>query len=299
MLFFKLYWSYNASANQIDMAISCQVSDPGYCGIGLSQNGSMIYGNGTDAIIVSPDGNGSYALDFFMTAQYEPGNGSCPLGVCADTDTVGCSNNVFNVSGQRVGSYILVQFSRPISASDACDSAIDVTGMSNYTLIWAWGNGTLPASILTHLITDRGTYAGPRFPWNLGSTSGTTGRLTTGIASTTGVASTTGAASTTTTSMSSTTGGDVICGNSTCSTLNSCETPTCSVDEGVLLCTYPLLANGTDCKQIDSGNNYCYTGTCQAGICQFSQICAQASSSSLVTVPIVVVLLMLASILHW
>jgi len=287
------------------MAISCLVNDPGYCAIGFSVNGSMIYGNGTDAIVVSPDTNGSSeALDFFMTAQLEPGNGSCPLGVCPDSDTLNCVNNVFNVTGNRLGMYIVVQFSRPIMASDTCDRTIDVNGITNDSLIWAWGNGTLPASILTHSILNRGAYSGaggPRFPWNFGSTGSatTTGSLTTALMTTTGIMTTTGNAASTTASMSTsgTTSGSIVCGNMSCSTSNPCETPTCSVYAGTLLCTYPNKADNTNCTQIDSGNNYCYTGACQTGICQFAAICAQTASSSRVAVPIVVLLLIMGLIL--
>lgn len=62
-------------------------------------------------------------------------------------EVVDCTNNAANVTGFRDGEYIVLEFTRPLIASDTCDRPVSNT---LYVLV-AWGNGHVPNTIQEHL----------------------------------------------------------------------------------------------------------------------------------------------------
>jgi len=197
--YFRFYWTIDELNGILHAAMVCQQTDPGWCGVGWSLLGSMI---GSDAVIGSVfPGNSVIIQDYFLAQQTPPGNGTCPNGVCPDTTNNGtCINDVYNTTGRRVGQYMVLEFSRPVSTSDpvTCDLDIPISDNTQYILC-AFGTGYAPNDINRH--TDR--LANASFDWQppytttsfLTTAGMTTGGLTTGVppaVPTTGVQVTTG-----------------------------------------------------------------------------------------------------------
>lgn len=76
------------------------------------------------------------------------GNGTCPNAVCSEQmpEVVECDNNVNTVGGFRQGEHIVLEFTRPLAASDSCDRAVNE---DDWILI-AWGPGFVPMEIQEH-----------------------------------------------------------------------------------------------------------------------------------------------------
>jgi len=146
------------------MAIVCTTVSGGYCGIGWSDVGSMV---GSDAVIgsVSPT---PAIEDYILHQQTPPIAGSCPNAVCPESLPVfagNCSNNVQNVSGSAINGYIVLEFSRPINASDSCDKDV-----KDGAIIWSAGSGAVPVGIIQHSFRDFIAYVpgdpnNPGFVW--------------------------------------------------------------------------------------------------------------------------------------
>jgi hypothetical protein len=176
--FFQLYWTINEQTSTFQGAIVCQQVSPGWCGIGWSEFGSMI---GSDAVLgsIEDDNVTATIMDFDLRAQTPPGNGTCPNAVCADSAP--CADDVSNTSGRREGEYMVLEFDRPIAASDACDKPVPIN-VTDQFVIYGWGAGLVPIGVLRH--SDRGF---AQFDWQ--PPYDTTGALTTGGLTTSAVTS--------------------------------------------------------------------------------------------------------------
>jgi len=253
--YFEIRWTVNETQNIISLAVICT---PGpsfntWCGIGFSAGAAMI---GSDAIIGSVDQDGTTALvfDFFLRDKQTPSTGLCPNAVCSDLQqngTFDCNNDVTNAIGSRSGSYMVLEFQRPLNATDVCDSTIQYATQTQ-ALIWAWGNGLAPLNMAQHVYRD----VRPNFNWVLGvSTTGSVPAVTTGEFD--------------------------LCYGIDCSTNNTCKDASCTLSGGNPICSYTDLVDGTACEVIGP---YCYTGTCQSGICNYEaeQVCPDASTASFI-----------------
>lgn len=67
------------------------------------------------------------AVDFQIRGRLTPSFQACALraAVCPD-DNLGCNNDVELISAASVGRYSVLEFRRPLAASDQCDSAINL-----------------------------------------------------------------------------------------------------------------------------------------------------------------------------
>jgi len=153
-----------------------------YCAIGINTAYAMY--PGADSIIGSLgiDNQTPQVYDFVLNNNVEPANASCPNSVCQDSNPAmgTCRDNVMNAKASRNGEYLLVEFDRPLLASDSCDKNVTLDEQSDYFL-WAMGFGIAP-SVHIHVAAA----IVPYFYWNAPiPTTGavTTRSLTTGVTS--------------------------------------------------------------------------------------------------------------------
>jgi len=139
--YYKLYWQPEGDGVNMRFAIVCTLG--GWCGVGWSSTGEMV---GSDAIIGSIGSQGLVVRDFILNAQETPSN--CPSAVCPDDhpNITGCQNNAMNISGFNVANYMVLEFIRPLKASDPCDKDIPQMG----TLIFSIGPGEVPTTMEQH-----------------------------------------------------------------------------------------------------------------------------------------------------
>jgi len=144
--YLELQWNINLQANSLEAAVICRIigSTVEYCAIGFSATGSMI---GSDAVI----GSLGSVNDFQLNQQRRPetGNTNCPSAVCVDSVLSGCTDNVFNKTTSSTNGYLIVEFARPLNASDSCDRSITYQGVQDH-LIWSMGMGSAPSGIQQH-----------------------------------------------------------------------------------------------------------------------------------------------------
>jgi len=192
-LFYGLY--YSIRLNSIDIGVVCDVSTEspiGWCGFGISLSGMMFGANGeiSDAVIGYVDDNGVFSIgDFVIKGRNPPFSCQFTPSVCLDTfGGSNCTNNVVSRSGRRQGNYLIMEFTRPLAASDSCDVAINFS--SNF-IIYVIGNaadtGTFPDTIISH---DQRAFANTALTFIPPATTGS-GGVTTGAVVTSGVAMTT------------------------------------------------------------------------------------------------------------
>jgi len=107
--------------------------------------------------------NGTVSIeDFILNATIPSSNGTCPMGVCPESTLAEpCVNNVYNTTGQYVNGWTVLEFKRPINASDACDRDV-----ADGAIIWAIGPGTAPYGLQMHSFRDNTNITtGTPFVW--------------------------------------------------------------------------------------------------------------------------------------
>lgn len=123
---YNLYYSYGPG--YIYLGIVADTGDTtGYTSFGVNTVGQMI---GSDAAIGTNFAAPSID-DFDLKGKSSStSNTFCLNGigaVCIDTDvgsggvSIGCQDNILNKTVTRVGTYLILQYARPIAASDSCD----------------------------------------------------------------------------------------------------------------------------------------------------------------------------------
>jgi len=209
--YYVLY--YTVAGSSIHLGIVADTGYPtGWAAFGISTDtGAMV---GSDAVIGWNDAQGVALAEDFTLKNTFPPNTPC-VGVCPDSSQSGCSNQVTAVSGRRDGNYLVVEYTRPLAASDTCDNAIVLDQPTNvvYSVGAVAGSATWPYNPRQHILrTDTvgvdllnvitftasvaTTGAQPTEATTTGGASGTTGSVTgtTGAHVTTGVTpATTGA----------------------------------------------------------------------------------------------------------
>jgi len=233
--YFAIY--YSVRFPDIFFGVVCD-SGLGWCGLGASYSGIMVGQNQSipfqsDVMIGAVTSGGVLQIgDFVIRGRNSPSLCSSFPGVCLDTGS-GCTNNVVAINGSIASNfYTVIEYKRPLAASDSCDVPI-IPNADNF-FIYAIGDSvgaSFPNNVQAHSIhgpsnfiihiqapisTTMGvTTQGVATP-TTGTAANTSGiRVTTGAAvgSTTGVAiaSTTGVAiaSTTGAAIASTTGSAV------------------------------------------------------------------------------------------
>lgn len=121
--FFALY--FNVRDSEVDLGIVCYAPNAGsWCAFGHNtQVRTMI---GADVVIGYVDENGvPYAEDFKLFDKLPPSK-PCRNAVCPDRTQVGCKNNAVLRTGSRVDDYLVIEYTRPINASDACDLTLPI-----------------------------------------------------------------------------------------------------------------------------------------------------------------------------
>eukprot|EP01118_Nematostelium_gracile_P005939 TRINITY_DN1894_c0_g1_i1.p1 TRINITY_DN1894_c0_g1~~TRINITY_DN1894_c0_g1_i1.p1 ORF type:complete len:538 (-),score=106.51 TRINITY_DN1894_c0_g1_i1:86-1666(-) len=219
------HFYYNITQTHILACVIADVQDyAGYAAIGFSDSGSML---NSDAVLGYVESNfTAFVNDFYLDGKLAPTARFCALGypsTCPDTGkNLNCADNLINTFASRSAQYLLIEFERPLIASDACDIAIPLdrpvtvvfsAGPTVFRNQWPYKaqyhstfgayNMTFryipPAPVTTGVPTTGNPTTGN--PTTGGSTTGnpTTGVPTTGVQTTgvqtTGV-STTGAATT-------------------------------------------------------------------------------------------------------
>jgi len=119
----------------------------GWCGFGLgAADGTM--SPGSDVVVGWVDGsNVATVIDFIITGRFPPTE-DCSGAVCPDSTQTGCGNNATLVKGFRSGTYLVLEYTRPIIAADSCDKAI-------------------PLNNDTFVIFSTGDVVGTNFPFNM------------------------------------------------------------------------------------------------------------------------------------
>jgi len=149
--YYKIFWKIIPP--NINFGIVCNPPSGGWCGFGWSSAGLMVTPP-SDAVIGSINGGVVTILDFILNQKVAPTvMGSCPNAVCPETLNVfnpPCFNNVFNTTGSTSGAYVVLEFTRPLNASDSCDTSI----VDGHYAIWSMGTGAVPTSMAQHLFRD-------------------------------------------------------------------------------------------------------------------------------------------------
>jgi len=149
--FFRIHWKFIGSL--VNIAIVCNNIN-GFCAIGWSPpiGGPMI---GSDAVVGSAFTTVNID-DYILNQQVPPANGTCPNAVCPETLAVfgkNCSNNVNNTVGSIVNGFTILEFTRPINASDVCDRNVEDGG-----IVWSMGLGAVPLGIQQHYFRNYGPF---------------------------------------------------------------------------------------------------------------------------------------------
>jgi len=103
----------------------------------FSQNGFMFEGvsNPSDIAMGYINGTGQpNILDFAITGRNVPS--LCPSqAVCPDTNDFisGCADNIKIISGKQMSNFSILEYSRPLVASDNCDVAVNISHI-NYII---------------------------------------------------------------------------------------------------------------------------------------------------------------------
>jgi len=206
---FHLYYSVRSPLIYIGFVADTR-DTTGWAGFGFSTTDLMIPG---DAAVGMMDVVTPRLGDFYLSGrQASLSNVFCANGigaVCYDPmeKAVGgltCADNLSNTSVSRVGTFLVLQYTRPIAASDFCDLAVNLTGPSN--IIYAVGPTTTtylwPFNLQYHAVRANTTFTFIATPPTSAATSVATTMTMTTMATTMTNATTVPA-----TSMASTTGG--------------------------------------------------------------------------------------------
>jgi len=138
--YFVVY--YSISHSLLHVAIICDSGPTGWCAFGISPNGNMVR---SDVVVgwVDPSGN-ALVSGLYLAAKSMPEQGSCTESVvpnknaqslCPQRDISNCKDNALLVGGHRNGTYMTIEYTRPIAAFDPCDIAInDMGGSMNYVI---------------------------------------------------------------------------------------------------------------------------------------------------------------------
>jgi len=178
---FHLYYSVRSPL--IFIGIVADTRDTtGWAGFGFSTTDLMIPG---DAAIGMMDGVIPRLGDFYLSGRVASLNSVfCANGiaaVCYDPlekpqGALNCSDNLSNTSVSRVGTFLVLQYARPIAASDFCDQAVNLTGPSN--IIYAVGPTTTtfgwPFNLQYHAVRANTTFTFLATPPTSAATSMTT-----------------------------------------------------------------------------------------------------------------------------
>jgi len=176
--YFHMY--YTLTPPTLFMGIVAYSLD-GWLGFGWSPSGIMQTPNmPSDAVLAYVDTIGNtFVSDFTLIGRSAPTPTSCAgptPGVCPDISIAGCADNIVVKSISRQSNYLILQFSRPMTASDKCDVAI-VPGGANQNAIFALGptitSMPWPYSVQFHTYHTNGTT-----PINWMVTGGTTASTT-------------------------------------------------------------------------------------------------------------------------
>jgi len=125
----------------------------GWCGFGISSSGFMVNPPmQSDVTLGYVDAQGNVTVnDFAIRGRSAPLLCAGTPGVCLDSLTAGCADNVVMLRGSRVGMYQSFEFTRPLIASDACDLAVTLD--QQIYIIYSWANLTTaawPNSVIKH-----------------------------------------------------------------------------------------------------------------------------------------------------
>jgi len=153
---------YSVRSPNIEFGIVCESTY--WCGFGISFDGNMFFSNGSgtypsDVVLgyIDSTGNG-VANDFDIMGRFTPANCATIPSVCTDvaTTSLTCTDNLSGVSGYRNGSYVVLEYTRPLTKSDPCDLEI-FPGVGNYIIYsLGTGNGVWPTSINKHIARAKG-----------------------------------------------------------------------------------------------------------------------------------------------
>jgi len=122
--YYQIYYNYTATDIHVGIVVDCGATTC-WAGWGISvREGLMV---GSDAALGWVHPNGSVFIDDFTLQGQLPPDTPCVSGnICPDQlFSSSCQNNVVVRSGSREGTYIILEFSRPLVASDSCDNPID------------------------------------------------------------------------------------------------------------------------------------------------------------------------------
>jgi len=199
--YYHLYWS--VIYPDVQIGIVCERlpnMNMSWCGFGVSTTGGMV---GSDGVIAFVDMyNNTGAHDYFLAGQYVPVAYPCYSKVCPDEaySKSSCENNVVSLSGYWVPdpsddslAYNVVEFTRPLNASDDCDNPIPAN--EPFKIVYSIGPETNLSGLVWPYNINHHMYRGPApYPdaaavmatfYIPGFTSGTTGNAGSSSGSTT------------------------------------------------------------------------------------------------------------------
>jgi len=140
--------------------------------LGFSNTGNMTKTDAAIAWVDPASGNVSIA-DFWIQGKKVPSDQICQStggAVCPDS-LVNCTNNVALISGSRNGGFLVIEYSRPLAASDACDIAINPGFAMNITFSMGPVNQTLsfPYNLMKHSVRTDISQGPHLMTFNLGN----------------------------------------------------------------------------------------------------------------------------------
>jgi len=270
---------YSVRPGVMHMALVCE-NFGGWCAFGWSPNCSMV---GSDAVVGYIDSVTSqgYVQDFLLQGKTFPTASSCNSftvagnnSACADDvkeSVLDCVNNAQFVAGNNTNNtFMTIEFTRPLVASDQCDVTIPLD--TAFCAVFSLGQFQSGGSVdpWPNNIAEHSWRAGPTIPdiiWtipaNISTTAGTTG--TTGGSTTSTSTSTSAAASSTT----GTTGAA------------STSTPTSAAATSAGTSSTSSPTSGTNCNDLNSKcQSMCGTATVKQCTCVNNAPVAQCGSSS-------------------
>jgi len=165
--YYHLYWS--VVYPDVQIGIVCERlpdMNMSWCGFGVSTTGGMV---GSDGVIAFVDiHNNSDAHDYFLAGQYVPVSYPCYSKVCPDEvySKASCENNVVWLNGYWVPdptnsslAYNVVEFTRPLNASDDCDNPIPAN--EPFKIVYSIGPETNVSGLVWPYNINHHMYRGP------------------------------------------------------------------------------------------------------------------------------------------
>eukprot|EP00171_Calliarthron_tuberculosum_P010570 IDg10570t1 len=133
---YQVRWRLNGNSMNIELV--AKVKKSYYMGFGVSGRDDKTFMVDSDVVIATDANRDIQAIDYFMNSR-----GQCVAGngVCPDTEnSAGAgSNNVTQVSGERVEDTLIVRYTRPVGAGNALDRAFKIKRGEKTFVTWATG----------------------------------------------------------------------------------------------------------------------------------------------------------------